>query len=260
MRLGRGARHLQGEYAVKKIGVISDVHGNLQALQKALDFLNKQQCEQIIHTGDVVDIGANCKECLQLLLQNNVLCLLGNHDRDFVANNARHGSLSHVSARHKRFVFNSLQGFEHVVEKFPTSHTAILGGKKVLFQHYCFSKNPQSGYLFAPIENYPTAAKFDEMYGECDFDAVFFGHKHEPCDKIGKRLYVDVGSVGCHPEPLATGIVITYDDAQFRYDRFAIPYNQEETRKAMTESDLPDGQYLFDFYFLHKPNLPDVVE
>lgn len=245
---------------MKKIGVISDIHGNLQALQTVLNYLENQQCEQIIHTGDVVDIGANAKECLQLLMQKNVLCLLGNHDRDFLLNKAKHGAMSHVSSRHKRYVFDSLEGFQHIVEQFPLFEKRILGGKKVLFQHYCFHPNPETGYLFMPIENHPSAEKFDQMYFGCDCDVVFFGHKHEPCDVVGKRLYVDVGSVGCHPEPLARGIVISYDQTHFEYSRFAVPYDRNATLKAMTDGSLPDGQYLFDFYYLHKPNLPDVVE
>ncbi len=245
---------------MKKIGVISDVHGNLQALQVVLDYLKKQQCEQIIHTGDVVDIGANSKECLQLLVQNNVLCLLGNHDRDFLTNNSAHKAMSHVSGRHKRFVFDSLEGFEQVVSEFPLFEKRILGGKKVLFQHYCCFPNPENDKFFATIQNHPTAEKFDEMYGESDCDVVFFGHKHEPCDIVGKRLYVDVGSVGCHPDPLARGIVISYDKTHFEYSRFALPYDRAATQNAMTKGNLPDGKYLFDFYFLHKQNMPEVAE
>lgn len=245
---------------MKKIGVISDVHGNLQALQVVLDYFKKQQCEQIIHTGDVVDIGANSKECLQLLVENNVLCLLGNHDRDFLTDNSAHKPMSHVSGRHKQFVFRSLEGFRQVVALFPRSEKRILGGKKVLFQHYCCFPNPEDDRHFATIESHPTAEKFDKMYAESDFDVVFFGHKHEPCDILGKRLYVDVGSVGCHPEPLATGIVISYDDTHFEYNRFALPYDRQATQDAMTNGTLPDGQYLFDFYFLHKKNMSDVTE
>lgn len=247
---------MRGETILKNIGVISDIHGNLPALQAALDYLKQQRCEQIIHTGDVVDIGPNSKECLQLLVQNNVLCLLGNHDRDFLINRAEHNAMSHVSAAHKRFVFESLDGFQNVVAKFPLCETRVLGGKKVLFQHYCLFPGSSLNRLFMTIENNPSAEKFDIMYDGCDCDAVFFGHKHEPCDIAGKRLYVDVGSVGCHPDPYAKGIVISYDSTHFGYRRFAVPYDVGATKNAM--ADLPDGQYLYDFYFLHKANMPDI--
>ena len=47
-----------------KIGVISDIHGNLQALKAVLAEFDRQGCDEIIHTGDVVNIGARSRECL----------------------------------------------------------------------------------------------------------------------------------------------------------------------------------------------------
>jgi len=245
---------------LRKIGVISDVHGNLPALVAALNYLKSQNCEEIIHTGDVVDIGANSRECLEMLLANNVLCLLGNHDKDYLFDNAIHGHLSHVSARHKRFVFDSLgEKYRGKVSEFPLFAERVLGGKKVVFEHYCRNLHRKEGdFLFKPIVNPPTVEAFDEMYAEYDCDIVFFGHKHEPCDIVGRIHYVDIGSVGCHPEAEATGIVISFDDSRFAYERFSLPYDMRAVEESMTNDSLPDGRYLFDFYFAHKPNMPPV--
>lgn len=240
---------------MKKIGVISDVHGNLQALQAALQYLKEQNCQEIIHTGDVVDIGANSLECLQLLLQNSVKCLMGNHDADFVHGNSFRNSLSHVSARHKEYVFAQMKRFRETVANFPLFEQRILGGKTVVFEHYCRTDaNQNTVQIFKTIATKPCAEIFDEMYSNYKCDAVFFGHKHEPCDVIGKRLYVDVGSVGCHPEPLAQGIVISYDAEHFTYERFSVPYNLGAVKAEM--QNVPDGDYLFDFYYLHKKACP----
>lgn len=246
---------------MRKIGVISDVHGDLEALKTALPYLRNLGCEEIIHTGDVVDIGPHSRECLEMLLRNGVLCLLGNHDKDFLLDHAYHGPLSHVSAKHKQYVFATMDENQRAqVARFPLFAERTLGGKKVIFEHYCRNNPEQANHSFHPIENHPSAEKFDEIYDGYDCDAVFFGHKHEPCEFVGKRLYVDVGSVGCHPEPLACGVVIEFDETHFDYRRFALPYNREQTRRDMTDGTLPSGDYLFDFYFLHKPNMPDVTE
>lgn len=240
---------------MKKIGVISDVHGNLQALQAALAYLHEQNCQEIIHTGDVVDIGANSLECLQLLLQNNVKCVLGNHDIDFINRKSVRDPLSHVSKRHKDHVFAQMERFRETVANFPLFEQRILGGKTVIFEHYCrMDSNDECSQPFKRITMCPSAEIFDEMYSHYNCDAAFFGHKHEPCDVVGKRLYVDVGSVGCHPEPLAQGIVISYDDEHFSYERFSVPYNIDTAKSEM--KNVPDGDYLFDFYYLHKKGLP----
>lgn len=238
---------------MKKIGVITDIHGNLAALNAVLALLDKEGCEEIIHTGDVVDIGPHSRECLELLLsRKDVTCLLGNHDRDFADNQTQVRNLSHVPAEHKQQVFATLTDeLRRRVKDFPVYVTRNCGGSKILFCHYAFYPMPVAidKYLFKTIDMYPTAESFDEMFADLDCDAVFFGHKHEPCDIRGKRLYVDVGSVGCHPEPKARAVIIEYDDTSWSYRRVSTPYDMGQTRNDMM-SEIVCGQQLYDFYFL----------
>ena len=236
---------------MKKIGVISDVHGNLSALEAVLRLLDELGCEEIIHTGDVVDIGPHSRECLDLLLERaDVTCLLGNHDRDFLINKTQVRNLSHVPAQHKEQVFATLtDAHRKQVGQFPLYVTRNCGGSKLLFCHYAFKKDAFSKFPFHLIATPPSAKAFDEMFEDHDCDAVFFGHKHEPCDIVGKCLYVDVGSVGCHPEPKARAIVIEYDDTSWSYTRVYAPYDMEATRKSML-TDILYGEQLYDFYFL----------
>ena len=244
----------------RKIGVISDVHGNLAALTAILQLLDEEKCDEIIHTGDVVSIGPNSYECLQLLLtRGDVTLVLGNHDRDFAMNHTAVRNLSHVPAEHKEQVFATLtEEQRQLVKDFPLFVTRKCGKSTLVFAHYAFVL-PWQGleqYPFMPIQMEPTAEGFDEIFTSLDgigCDAVFFGHKHEPCDIVGKRLYVDVGSVGCHPEAVARGIVIEYDDNSWNYRRVYAPYDMERTRQQMVDS-LACGQHLYDFYFLRKKN------
>ena len=238
---------------MRKIGVISDIHGNLPALKAVLQLLDDEGCEEIIHTGDVVNIGPDSRACLELLLsRKDVICILGNHDRDFADNQTQVRYKSHVPSEHKQQVFASLtEEHRQKVREFPVYITRNCGGSKIMFCHYAFYPLPVAidQYLFQPIAIPPTAEKFDEMFAGVDADAIFFGHKHEPCDIMGKRLYVDVGSVGCHPEPKARAVVIDYDDTSWSYRRVYAPYGMEETRKAMLQK-VTAGEQLYDFYFM----------
>ena len=243
-----------------KIGVISDVHGNLAALNAILRLLDGEKCDEIIHTGDAVSIGPNSFECLQLLLsRKDVTMTLGNHDRDFAQNHTAVRNLSHVPAEHKVQVFATLtEEQRQVVSKFPLFVTRNCGKSTLVFAHYAFVQPWTSldDYPFKPLLTEPTAEGFDEIFASLDgmnCDAVFFGHKHEPCDIVGKRLYVDVGSVGCHPDPVARGIVIEYDEHSWSYRRVYAPYDMECTHKQMVDN-LACGQHLYDFYFLRKHN------
>ena len=65
---------------IKKIAIITDVHGNLEALTSVLEDIKKNNFDEIICLGDSIDIGPNSKECIDLLIENNVKSVLGNHE------------------------------------------------------------------------------------------------------------------------------------------------------------------------------------
>lgn len=244
---------------MSKIGLISDVHGNYEALVAILSLFEKEKCDELIHTGDVVDIGPKSKECLELLLaQNNITLTLGNHDRDFALNEYVLKKFSHVPSEHKFDVFCSIgEALREEVKRFPLYVTKILGGKTVVFTHYAFRQvgDALAEYPFLPFVSEPTAEKFDALFNNIKFDAVFFGHKHEPCDIMGERLYVDVGSVGCHPEPTANGIIIEYSETDWSYRRVSVPYDMNATKSQMRE--VVFGNQLYDFYFLRSKTAKD---
>src|SRR6266550_4504433 len=58
--------------------VLSDVHGNLEALRAVL--AEADPAAELLCLGDTVGYGPNPNECLDLLKARNVLMVLGNHD------------------------------------------------------------------------------------------------------------------------------------------------------------------------------------
>lgn len=63
-----------------KIGLLSDVHGNLPALRAVLEALESAGVERIFCLGDVVGYYTQVNECCDLLRSLEVPCVMGNHD------------------------------------------------------------------------------------------------------------------------------------------------------------------------------------
>jgi len=63
-----------------KICIISDIHSNLEALEAALEDIKTQNVQTIYCAGDLVGYAANPNEVIDLLCQNEVKCIMGNHD------------------------------------------------------------------------------------------------------------------------------------------------------------------------------------
>jgi putative phosphoesterase len=62
------------------IGIISDIHGNYEALKVVLDELDKKSVSEIYCLGDVVGYYSQVNECCDILRERKIPCLMGNHD------------------------------------------------------------------------------------------------------------------------------------------------------------------------------------
>ncbi len=62
------------------IAIVSDIHGNLEALRAVLDDIERQGAQAVYCLGDVVGYGAEPRACLDLA-QGFHMTLLGNHDQ-----------------------------------------------------------------------------------------------------------------------------------------------------------------------------------
>lgn len=63
-----------------KFGIISDIHGNYEALTSVLKELDKNNISKIYCLGDVVGYYSQVNECCEELRRRNIPSLLGNHD------------------------------------------------------------------------------------------------------------------------------------------------------------------------------------
>ncbi len=63
-----------------RIAVISDVHGNLHALEAVRRAIHHTSITRIWCLGDMVGYGANPAECLRVCVHDSERCIAGNHD------------------------------------------------------------------------------------------------------------------------------------------------------------------------------------
>jgi len=64
-----------------KRALISDIHANLEALTAVLADIRGQEIREIFCLGDVVGYGPNPCECLDQVIKNAKVTILGNHDQ-----------------------------------------------------------------------------------------------------------------------------------------------------------------------------------
>src|SRR5690554_6686719 len=62
------------------IGIISDVHGNYEALAAVLEKLDEMHVRRVICLGDISGYYCQINECCDILRVRDVFSLMGNHD------------------------------------------------------------------------------------------------------------------------------------------------------------------------------------
>lgn len=63
-----------------RLGLISDVHGNVFALRAVLAELARLDVDVLVCAGDLVGYGPHPNECVQAVVDHSVRCVAGNHD------------------------------------------------------------------------------------------------------------------------------------------------------------------------------------
>ena len=183
---------------MSSIAVISDIHGNLEALKSVLEDIKKRNIEKIICLGDIIAKGSNQKECLELIKENCQMVLRGNCD-EFFSLDVDINKFNETEQ--KRIIWNKgkiTDEDRNYLSNLPFSHEMYISGRLVRFFHASpekingfvgnIDKIEKSYSLFLPSQNTESQNKAD---------VVVYGHIHTAyLQRIYNRTIINTGSVG----------------------------------------------------------------
>lgn len=167
-----------------KFGIVGDIHANLEALSTALSLLNEQQVDKIFCLGDIVGYNANPNECIELLLENNVVCISGNHDR-FVS-----GKIDAVIRPETR------QVIEHTRELLTKDQMSFISSlpEEMRFEEIFFFVHGSPRHKDEYINSLQIAkSNLQLLKREYPFTGIcFYGHTHLPYVITSNRIETDI--------------------------------------------------------------------
>ncbi len=232
-----------------RIAVLTDAHGNLPALEAALAMIRAEGCDAIYHTGDAVGIGPYPAECVERLLSVDARCILGNHEA-YLLDLLPHDEASGMDAgevAHHAWVRAALAPEQRgVVTGWPWLLEDDIEGVRVAFLHYPLDP---SGHDFGPFVRDPTAEVLDPLFAGYRAAVAFYGHNHAASDVQGRGRYVNPGSLGCYPEPLARFVIINVRDGAYALTKHAVPYDDTDLLRAFDERHMPDHAFIRRAFF-----------
>jgi putative phosphoesterase len=178
----------------ERVAVITDIHGNLAALEASLGWIDDEGTDQIYCGGDLVGYGPDPNGVCRLIEEREIPTIYGNYDWA-IARDEEDCGCAYVTP-HDREI-GQISGdwtLEHTDQRskdfmrdLPFDLRFELAGKRIRLVHG--SPRKVNEYLF---EDKP-ARTFERIAAGADCDVLVFGHTHKPW----VREYGDVLFVNC---------------------------------------------------------------
>jgi len=179
-----------------KICVFSDIHGNYDSLKLLVDSDDFKTADVRICLGDAVVMGPFPNECIQTILDNNCIWLMGNHD-SYIANGLPKEELKNFKPdkiAHKDYMRGIIKSeFKDIMKKLPKDYLLELNNNKMYFIHYVWET--WDNVIDNP--DIPTLEDISNIFKNIDAKYIFYGHEHNFSHfNDSHKEYICVGSLG----------------------------------------------------------------
>jgi len=242
-----------------KRALISDIHGNLEALEAVLRDIDDSGVDEIYCLGDIIGYGPNPCECLDRVLDRCKVTILGNHDQAALFDPDGFNPMALQAIYWTRDQLDNSSGSPTVINRrwdFLGELPRQIDEQEWLFVHGS-PRDPTNEYVFPEYV-------FDQRKMEILFGKVqhycFMGHTHIPgvfttgCEFLSpddfdfeyqlgsEKVLVNVGSVGQPRDDDNRSCYVLLDTEAKTLTYRRIEYDFEKTAsKIYAVSDLADA-------------------
>jgi len=238
-----------------KIAIISDIHGNMEALESVLADIELEDCDKIFCLGDLAMAGPEPSRTIDkiqeltetkdfILIQGNTDEMIANWDDNQiqelkkiseVMGNALESDQKILSAQQKEFLRN-----------LPPTLELTLLGVKIFLCHGSPRKNNENISPGLPIE------QIEEMIAGINVNAanvIFAGHTHLPAgyQTNTKQTVVNVGSVGrpFTPKPKSCYAIMEIgENSEFTVRHNFVKYDNEKAAEKLRKRNFSGADKL----------------
>lgn len=251
---------------MKRLAIFTDIHGNLEALEAILKDIKDKEIDEVICLGDIIDIGPNSKECVDLLLDNNVKSILGNHEIYLLKGTDVDSSISEKEKNNYELVKKSLTNKEiNYIKGCPLYYEINIEYDKVELNH----KIVLCHYL---IENEKDIYPFEKTHLKNDINLwkkynndkvdYIIGHLHNSFDEnevdgISADFIQDDGtltnisvvdSAGCTKDD-NTSYMILEIGKNLRFEKINVKYDRKKFLDKILKREFPDRGNILKYFY-----------
>lgn len=224
---------------MKRIAILSDIHGNMPALEAVLEDIKLRNIDEVICIGDLIGKGPEPSKVIASIKEHCDVVIRGNWD-EFILIESESQSI--------KWQQNQLiEEDKNYLKQLPFCYEFMLGDKFIR----CVHASPRSVHErilpFHPLEQQETLFENSEqtlnICGNRTPDYFVYGDIHYACVKPidGKGILVNVGSVGNPLEiPEASYCILEQVGKSVGVQLVRVPYDKEAVLNKAIEVGLPD--------------------
>ncbi len=257
--------------ANKTFAILTDIHGNLAALEKALSIVSERDdVDETLYLGDYFSLGPAPKEILDILApMENTVFICGNHERYLVERiwEQEFPTIEGMSpddpvcqgiVQHERWAAEQIvdEGIDFIRNRTHVSYRDNIGSTLIEFSHAWYERDDQPPSLEEAI-TWRNHVRL--RYPEVNLFVFLHGHIHVPREEQNGNLKILCqGSTGIPFDKITKGAIgfLTVGD-EFKWEVQRFEYDMEatldllETRKPPfyqnLQSTLKHGEIRNDF-------------
>ena len=229
--------------------ILSDIHSNLVALEAVLQHAPSDL--PIYCLGDIVGYGPHPNECIELLRERDVVCIVGNHDwavmnkvdmRDFNLDARRSVLWTQQQLRPENLAYLERLPLRQVIGDYTLAHGSP---REPVWEYILYSPTARANfshfdtpYCLVGHTHVPVAFRLSEEDGAqlCAPEQLVEGN---PLQLAGGRLIVNPGSVGQPRDGDARASYAILDTEAATLDYRRVSYDIAATQRLMEQANLP---------------------
>jgi predicted phosphodiesterase len=232
-----------------RIAIISDIHGNLTALDAVLADLRQQKPDLVLHGGDVPYGGSHPAEVIDCVVHEGWKGVLGNTDEMLWDDSAR--AVLEASAPRLKPLFKALFDVcgPATTQMIGQSRLEWLRALPAGFQYETPGHNnlvlmhAGPGNLWRAPMDTADDAELQNTYGQLNAEIVVYCHIHRPfIRKVGGMTVCNTGSVGSPYDGDPRSSYLMIDDGQPAIRR--VEYDIEKEVGRLLASDYPYKEWI----------------
>jgi putative phosphoesterase len=238
-----------------RIAIVSDIHGNLTALEAVLEDLRHTSPDLILHGGDLADSGSRPAEVVDLIRSLGWGGVYGNTDEMHF----RPESLEEFASRS-----SAPKSLWAAVREMAAATEAVLGGERIAWLSTLprvlttesialVHASPESTWKAPGPDS--SDQELTETYAPLDSQVVVYGHIHRPFVRASDKLLVaNSGSVSLSYDGDPRASYLLLDDLRPTIRRVEYDVNREI--RALSDCGLPYSEWVARMLKSASPQLP----